>query len=306
MAVGEPIRLGSANQYELEHHPISDRLIIRDTENSTVAYVRQERGGQIGGDGTLIEALKEGKPMADDGKTYQRLQTAERHSDSWMFVPPGTFNEVLTIDTDGLTVRGSGFNTLIDGGTASMAIRVNAEDVTVEHLRTETTNGAGGHPGMQIFGDRATARGIYCRESDTGGILCEDDTVADATIVGCIVNGLQSGSNITVGRRGLIAGCTSIDAGSMGYNLLGANCMVVNSVSRNAAQDGVHMMGTFDTDNCLVGGNRIIGSGQDGIHVNSGANNIVFNNRVSDSGTNDINDQGTNTLFDANVTGVSN
>lgn len=304
LAVGEPIRLGNNDEFEIEQHPISDRLIIRDTQNGKVAYVRKERGGSIGGDGVLIKSLKEGKPMADDGRVYDTVQQAERSASSWVFVPPGTYNENLVVTTDGLTLRGSGYNTLIDGNNGT-AVNINADNVSVSSLSLQNSTNI-----------------VVCTATSTSGTFLENVTVrttpdyaiivdADATVVNCTVD--EAGTNSsnfarafdTRGENCILNGCKflasdSANAANNASDTAGNN-IVANCIFRNPGGNAMQTNG----GNQIIIGNRVIGSGATGIFITND-NCIVANNRVSDSANTDIGDNATGTLLDGNLTGASN
>lgn len=304
-AVGEPIRLGSNDEFEIEQHPASDKLIIRDTVNGKVAYVRQERGGQIGGDGVLIKALKQGKPMADDGRTYDTIRQAERAASSWVFVPPGTFNEAVEIDTDGLTLKGSGYGTLIDGGTVR-GIGVNANNVTIKDLRVQSDASS-------------NADGIRCVDGaidDSSQLSIENVTITGTgedgidvstggcTIINCVVRDAGNrGIHINAARAVIVANTMVWRSGANNMPINTEGSIVANCTSVDATDDGIATTGS--ADNRIIIGNRVINAGRNGIDIQE-SNTIVANNRVSDSTNVDINDGGTGTLLDANLTGVAN
>jgi len=296
-AIGEPIRFGDDLDFEIEQHPISDRLIIRDTANGKEAYVRADRGGTIGGDGVLVRALREGKPVADDGRTHDTIQEAERAASSFVFVPPGTFNENVSIDTEGLTLRGSGYNTLIDGGARGNAIDWNEDNGLLTNISVSTTNNSNdNNNAVLMLANDGTIKNTAIRSADSGGISGNGDT----TIVNCTVdNSFKAGirgAGIAVGNKisnsGTVAGIRAND-----------DSVIANNVVTGAITDGI---GAIFGDNNIMIGNRIINSSNNGITVFNAENNIIANNRISDSVGLDIDNQGTGTLLDGNVTGASN
>jgi len=296
-AIGEPIRLGSNSEFEIEQHPVSDRLIIRDTLNGKVAYVRKERGGQIGGDGVLIKSLKEGKPMADDGRTYDTIQQAERAANGWVFVPPGTFNESVTIDTDGLTLRGSGYNTLINA--SGDGVVVNAKNCTIDSVRVTS-------------GDRA-----FLNPNGGGGTYINCVANADnrtfrmnlsspVTVINCVVEDVRSIVGINVGSGSIVTGSIVKQAsGITAPHGISAddNTIITNNIIQNANKYGIFQ----NNANSVIAGNRIINSGDTGLELTGDSSeNIIANNRISDSANADINNDGTGNLLDGNLTGASN
>lgn len=297
LAVGEPIRLGSNDEFEIEHHPVSDRLIIRDTDNGTVAYVRKERGGDIGGDGVLIKALKEGKPMADDGRTHKTVQQAERAASSWVFVPPGTFSEAVQITTSELVLRGCGYNTLIDG-ESDEAINVFTEGVTLRNLSVQNNLSAGDTVNMSGAGGLVDS--CYVRQSG-------DNCVAFRAEEGTIINSrLEDAENVPLTLNGdfCVGVGNRIRSGpksEQGVYFNGNGVVLANNIISDSGTDAVNASGP----NGIVVGNRVRNSVDDGVGIFND-DNIVANNRISGSGGLAIRDNGTGTLITGNLTGGAN
>jgi parallel beta-helix repeat protein len=294
-AVGEPIRFGDDLDFEIEQHPISDRLIIRDTANGTVAYVRAEDSGQIGGDGVLIKALKESKPMADTGRVYDSIQAAERAASSWVFVPPGTYNESVEITTKGLTLRGSGYNTHISTSTGP-AIQYNVENVTISNISVSTLGTSNGINGS----DKTVWSNVSIREAGGNG-----GGVGENSIVNNLSTNSTNGTGVFIKKDSVISNSIIKNAqdGVAALYSTGDNVIVSNNIVVDAFDRGIRV---FDSDGNIIVGNRVINSDGDGIETSGGASNtIIANNRVSGSST-DIDDSGTNGLLDGNLTGASN
>jgi len=297
LAVGEPIQFGDIDGFELEHHPISDRLIIRDTANGTVAYVRADRGGEIGGDGVLVKALKESKPMNDKGRTYDTIQEAERQASSWVFVPPGTYNESIEINTDGLTIKGSGYNSLIST-TGEPTIIVNGKNVSIIDLAIENNASSGFVPVLEGNDENMYIEGFKVRGQYDTVQLSDNSTIVNSTF-----EGTNSVGNMLVTRdSAIISGCRFTNADNNAItDLGGTGGIIANNIITNPFK-GVII--DNNPDNIIIG-NRISGADNDGIDIQT-SNNIVANNRVSDSGASDISDSGTGNLLDGNLTGASN
>lgn len=260
-------------------------------------------GGNSSVEAMLANSLRERKPLADDGALHDTVQAAENAASSFVFVPPGTFNENLTIDTAGLTLLGSGRATLIDGGSnSSDGISVTVDNVTIESIRTRVANGSGANA-LTLAGANATAKSIYVPEAGNQCIRIDgqNSTVKNATVEnggGNLINIAGGGDN------SIVTGCKSSDSGGTGsnYNINADNCILSNCISVNSAGPGVTISG--DHDNIVIGC-RIIDAGSDGITI-SGNDNIIANNRVSGSSNTDIDDNGSGTTLDANLTGASN
>lgn len=305
-AIGEPIRLGSNNEFEIEQHPVSDRLIIRDTVNGKVAYIRAERGGQIGGDGVLVKALKEGKPMADDGRTYDTIQQAERAASSWVFVPPGTFTENPTITTDGLTLRGSGYNTLIDGQQIDHALTNKADNVTIENLSVRTGGSSNNKNGITNSADDVLINSVTVREAGELGIRCDEgDDTNNVTVVNCTIGPHHEQGISPSNSGGVVVGNIVSMGEKHGIHQNGTPGAIIANNIVDGTSSASNANGIRGEGDSILIGNRIISASEDGIKM-TGDNSIIANNRISDSGNSDIDDNGTGTVLDANLTGASN
>lgn len=305
VGVGEPLRLGDDGDFEVEHDPVTDRLVVRDTANGTEAYVRPDTSGQLAGQGAFLRSLANGEPLADDGHTYATVQEAERAANGWVFVPPGTFNENVTVNTEGLWVQGVGYNTLIDGGTSGEAFLVDAENVTVQNLCVQTTGG-GGTDFAALKGTQdavgLVVRSLTARDSDYEAITLVG---AKGTIANCTVEACDETAISPDGENTIVTGCyVQSGAKSHGIDFNGApNGIISNNII--AGVDGNGIGSPSSASDTIIGGNRIHNVGENGVYIGA-TDCIVFNNRVSGSANKNIYDSGTNTLLDSNVTGSAN
>jgi hypothetical protein len=301
VAVGEPIRLGDNGEYELEHDPVTDRLIVRDTVNDKEAYVRPETNGEIGNQGAFIRSLVNGEPLADDGRTYSTVQAAEQAANGWVFVPPGTFNEAVDIDTTGLNLIGSGYNTLIDSGNSGSPISVDTKNVTIKNLSVSTASNDSYEGIVFTSGaDGGTVTSCTSRESGTEGISAIG--ASDCVIKNCVARTTPGTGFAANGERTIITGCIVDNISGKGIFYNGDDSIIANNIIDNPNGDGVQ----GSANDVLIGGNRIISSGQSGVNIKGGTDHILFNNRISDSSGSDISDSGSNTLLDSNLTGSAN
>jgi len=251
----------------------------------------------------LAESVSAGEALADDGNTYASVQTAVDNASGWVFVGPGTFNESVTISTAGLTLEGSGYDTLIDGATTGNAILINSSDVTVRKCSVRTSPGSGDQfDGVRVGtgGDSITVQNVVVRDSDYNGIRLTDGD--DHRIYKCVVESSgRRGITHTNTPRTIISSCIVIDSPDGIYprssDQITANCIVNNTTAASGISTG-------NADGIVIGC-RVSNAQGSGIYV-AGADEIIANNRVSDSGNVDINDNGTGTLLDGNLTGASN
>lgn len=246
--------------------------------------------------GLLSAALNDGEVLSDDGYVYSSVQAAQDAASSWIFIGPGTFNESVTIDTPGLTVQGSGYNTFIDGGTTGHAISVTATDVVVIDLRLKTTaNTNPDYHGLTSTADRTYVDNIAVDEADYRGITLQgNDSI--------VKNSYATNTDFTgIDIRGLrcISVNNTFDTGSSdGMSVTGDDGIIANCISINAGGNGINI----SANDCIAIGNRCNGSTDPSIHIGGGdTDNIIANNRVVN-----INNAGTGTLLDGNNTGGAN
>lgn len=307
VAVGEPMKLGDNGEYELEHEPITDRLIIRDTQNGTEAYVRPETQEQIGDRGIFLRSMANGEVLADDGRLYSDVISAEEAASGWLFIPPGDFplsGSDFRIETSGLTVYGCGYASFIDGGGEdTVPLHITAPDVTVRGVRVRTNTDFSGDDAIIVDGPNANLTNLYVMESELNGInVVESDCRISHSYIGPVAEinntsfaGVNCATRTTVFAN-FFEDVTTIAIRGQPDCTIGANYI------KNAFSRGIY---TNSPDSTITG-NTIFNCGT-GIEIDGGggADNIVANNRIADCST-PIVDNGTNTLLDGNVTGASN
>lgn len=257
--------------------------------------------------GLLTSALNDGEVLADDGFVYSTVQAAQDAASSWIFIGPGTFNEAVTIDTAGLTVQGSGYDTLIDGGTIGTAVTVSENDVTIKNLSVRTTGGSGnGFDGFEQT-DQVGNSYINCRvvDSDLFGIfITGSGSGSDNKVISCTVESSDASGVRAESVRTTVYNCTfegGIGADGCIFDGNADDSILSNCVMNSVGSDG-HRVKTGD---CIAISNRIISSLDAGIAI-QGSDDIIANNRVSDSGGSDISNTSGGGLLDGNNTGASN
>lgn len=297
VGVGEPMTLGDNGEYELEHDPVTDRLIVRDTVNSTEAYVRPETNDQIGNQGAFIRALVNGEPLADDGRLYSSVQAAEEAANGWVFVPPGTFNENVQINTSNFTLAGAGEGTVIDGGTSDNAIHVDTDNVTVRDLAVQTTGGGGNeYSALRGDGSHISLINVVCLDSDDWGLRLA--TGSDYLFQDCRVEASDDIAILAGGLAAVVTGCRIESGASEGVYMTQHDSIVTNNVITGVSGDGIRIQ---NNDDAIIAGNVIRDAGRAMKIGGTSTDVIVANNRTVNS--NGIDDFGTGTLLDGNLTG---
>lgn len=297
----------AVGDYRIKYSSANDRFEV-EHPNGEISDVPRSTSGSLVPQG-LAESVAAGEALADDGNTYSSVQEAVNAASGWVFVGPGTFNESVTISTQGLTLEGSGYDTLIDGGTTGNAIRVEASNLTIKNLSVSTASGGGnsfdaiGGGSVNSVGD-VTIDNVTVRESDNFGInLRSGGSVPfeDCIIRNCAINNTDSvGIRATI--RMIISNCLIDNPGATGITSGSDDWIVANTVIKSPGGNGG--ISGIGNDNIVIG-NRVINSSDDGIS-SAGTEFIVANNRVSDSSASDLNDGGTGTVLDGNLTGPSN
>lgn len=255
----------------------------------------------------LALSLRRDQVLADDGLLYDTVQAAENAAGSFIWVPPATFNESVLVNTSGLRILGSGKDSLIDGTNGGDdAIRVTASDVLVSNMsyQSNATNSRGLHG--ESGSDGLSISQTRCLATDSAeGMRFEDTDV--------VVSRYTAGSNIgrnamtTVARRTNVS-LSRHQQAEAPILIGGKDGVVSNTVVDSPSGTGGDGRGLdANANDCVFIGCRVISAPEIGIIVRSGVtDNIIANNRVSDSGTSDITDNGTDTLLDGNRTGASN
>jgi parallel beta-helix repeat protein len=298
----------TVGDYEISYDSGANEWQAEYTPSGDVASVPKNQSGSLFPT-DFADALA-GEALADDGNLYSSIQTAVDNASSWVFIGPGTFNESVTVTTSGITVSGSGYGTHIDGGTSATALNSNATNVTFQNLSASTTGGGGFdfHRGISLGDNNCTARNAFVRDADDQGLLVSgnDCTVENVVIEACDSNGIMYNG----ASRGIVTGCKVL-GGTSGDGIylrdnsddtIVSNC-VVNSVTGHGIKEE---SAAGSVDDIIIIGNRVINSGQNGIYLEASVDSIIANNRISDSAGSDIQDNGTGTVLDGNLTGASN
>lgn len=235
----------------------------------------------------LAESVAEGKALADDGEMYDTVQAAVDAASGWVFVGPGTFNETVTVSTDGLTLEGVGEGSVIDGGTSN-AVDIDASDVVVKSLSLT------GSYGVDSTG-ASTNVSVQNVSTDSRMTLNGDNS----TFLNSHSDGASSDSFRVEGDESIIKGCVSLNSDNDGVRSNNCSSVIAaNNVVINPAGSGVGLQ----SEGSIMIANRVDGAGDNGIRDYNVGNCIVANNRVSGSTDEDIN-VNSETILDDNLTG---
>lgn len=261
-----------------------------------------EVGGNSPIGGMFTSAIASGKALADDGELYDSVQTAVDNATGIVFVGEGTFNENVTISTAGLTLQGSGYDTLIDGGTTGYAVSVSAKNVVVSNVSVKTDPN-----GITVINPSANNikfNSVNIREGGSDGInLFGADF---CTVKNCRISSCSVGIDGDETSKSIITNNTITDVSGIAI-LLGDDAHGDNIVARNIiVNPSNHGIGVSNNDNIIIG-NRIQNAVNNGLADFGGFDDIYANNRISDSGSSDIDTvSASGEVLDDNKTGPSN
>lgn len=298
---GDVLELG---QYQLSFDTGNNRMEIRNSANNNITHVAKNQSGSLF-PSDFADVLA-GQALADDGTLHSTVQAAENAASGWVFVGPGSFTESVSLDTAGLSLIGSGRDTVVGTSDTSDAIGLGANDLHIESLHVDQQNGGNCIDTNDFAGQRATITNVSMHGSGSAGLRLyayTDITVSNVRVT-------DAGPGIiygTGGHRG-VATNMHIDASGLadgtsdGVQVFEADDLLISdSVVTNLPDFGM----VIDGNDCVVIGNRVDNAANDGIDIRN-TDNIIANNRISGSGNADIDDQGTGTVLDANVTGAAN
>jgi len=294
----ERARFGNSGEFDLGYNDATDALAIEDRVNSALAEIPRGAETDLIG-GKFAQTLDEGKVLNDAGNVYESIQAAVDEADSWVKVGPGTFNESVTIDTAGLKLEGSGERTLIDSGKND-AVYTNQDNVTVRNLSVITTQDPSGGNNYGFISDGAFSTFENCSMDDGDRLVIF--TGPNSVAKNCTVTNSDRGITMTSSDN-IIVGNTmkNLESGwGTRVTTTGAdNCLFAYNEMSDIIGNGMDI----ETNDNIFYGNRIDNVEEKGIIIEGGSNdNIVAKNRISNTGNTGIDDNGTGTVLDNNLT----
>jgi hypothetical protein len=271
------------------------------------AFDGMELGGNEAVSGSIASVLSEGEVLADDGEQYSSIQDAVDASDGWTFVGPGQFYENVVIDNDDFTLKGAGYDTLIDGGDVDSAITVTSNSSNIKSLRVQTSESST-NTAVYISGSENNIESITVSKSGHTAITFagNNNTAFGCTIKSHLLYGVNANST-----KNIVSNCTfepvSGDTGIEAHIDVGSDCIIANNtVSGGGVSSSLTGGIRVEADDNIVIGNRIINSESSGLTVTLSNDNIIANNRISGSSGSDIENNGTGTVVEGNLTGSAN
>lgn len=261
----------------IRHVPTGKEFDINEDKLENVEQLSSVHGDitdslEIGMNGGILTSVV----WADDGNFYSAAQDAIDAASDFVRLGAGTFDPI-TITTNGLTVKGIGRGTVIDGGTTDSAIRIQASDVTVEKLDAQTDSGAGN-----------TYYGVY-GESGVKHI------VEDVHVTDCDADGMHLTADETSVRGCYVAAGTGFGIGIDGSGIFvsGLRTSVIDNLVSGAGSDAI----VVAEDDIRVIGNHADGNSGASVLVQSGVNDAIVSSNRAPRG---VTDNGTGTTLSAN------
>lgn len=239
---------------------------------------------------SIPAVYKRDRVVADGEDNFSSLSDALAAATDSVVVGPGTFEESVTVTTDGLTIMGSGRGTVIDGDD-DHAIDINADDVTVTDLSVQTTAGAG-NAADGIFvtgGDRPRFINLWVLDSDRYGLRnpngdfpfyqqifvagSDGHGVFDSPVEGGLMQGIYTSTGVDdrgiqiAGDRTVASGLRTQVAGSTGIVILGAQAVSIGfSIARLSGGSGFYTNSDDTTFlGCVSESNTNNGYSSDGV-----------------------------------------
>jgi nitrous oxidase accessory protein NosD len=193
-------------------------------------------------------------------------------------LPPGTYDANLTVAKP-VTIRGSGPETVLDGGGNGTVLRVHGDRVAITSLSIAGVGTVGSRSPPEDPDDPVGTTLVYAR-SDAGVALVDADEslVADVRIDTASTGVSLRHSDRSVVRNVTVRGADTIAAGSMGVLPISSR-VVVEDVETHGGRDGVYVHrahGSVIRDNRMVGGRY-------GVHEMFTSDLLVANNTVRET-----------------------
>mgnify|MGYP000206366939 FL=1 len=193
-------------------------------------------------------------------------------------LPPGTYDANLTVDKP-VTIRGSGPETVLDGGGNGTVLRVGADRVAVTSLSITGVGPVGSRPPPEDATGPLGTTLVYAR-SDAGIALLDanESLVADVRIDTASTGVSLRRSDRSVVRNLTVRGADTIGEGSMGVLPISSRVVVEDTDTRNG-RDGVYVHRAHGS---VVRDNRMVG-GRYGVHEMFTSDLLVANNSIRET-----------------------
>jgi len=183
------------------------------------------------------------------------------------------FDGVLMSGNNGY-FNGGGWDSISDGGIASLAISITGNDAIVTNVACQTTaGGAGAFTALSISGLRGNAINIKVIDSDNHAIAITS-TATYALLQGCIILGADVDGVLIEGPRTRVIACHVTACGGDGISVgtTGDNSLVVSSITSSITGTDI-LIDALGEDCCVVANRCVTGT----ITDNSGTSTVASN-----------------------------
>jgi hypothetical protein len=239
-----------------------------------------------------------GQVLADDGKLYSSVQDAENAANNCIIIGPGTFDGNVSVDTPDISIFGSGDVTLIREDTqGDSCFTVTSANVNISNM---SLNSSGGFRGVDNSGSSIIVSNITVIDS---GQIAFYDSGGDGIFYNTVMEGGHSHFFIDSARTIVTGNMSKSNINNNSTQIRADDVVFGSNIINGVGAEGIKV--TISRNDNIGISNRINNVGTDGIY-NEAEDNIYANNRISDSSGSDINDTGTGTVLDGNLTGASN
>jgi hypothetical protein len=208
------------------------------------------------------------RPINSKGHSFATVQAAldDLGGDGFVYVPPGTYAEAVTISDNNVLLFGAGRSSYINGGTTSHAIAVSGDTCIVRDLRVSTTGGSGNvYHGVYTTGLDIIVENVYVSASDYRGISIQG---ARGLALRCHVSSCDNEGIAVAHTPSRVVGNYVDD--TLITSAAGDDSVIVSNYITGAVT--IHV----DSEDCVVDSNRAPG----GITDNSGTSTVGDNDET--------------------------
>lgn len=266
---------------------------------STVQGLHARAVRRLNIEGCLSRENSDGFHLEDCSESRLVASVAVANTNDGIYVQGGSSIQMGACSFSNNAVRGVDLdntrNIIVDGTkiTANGAEGIAARGGATRINLTDSLILCNAGVGVNALGSSGSMLIDACTIEDNGGKGVDFDGT-DNILNDCIIKG-NGGAGVDAGNLGVIQGCRIEGNSGRGIGLVGdSDCVVQGNVVTNNTQKGIVTNG----NNNVISGNRVTGSTNEGVHIQTGAtdNMVVGNHLLGNTGT-DLFDEGTTTLL---------
>lgn len=214
------------------------------------------------------------KPFNSKGNEFSTVQAAidDLAGAGWVFVPAGTWSEVLVIDENNVTLFGTGSASHVT--SSDHTLTVSGDDNSIRSLSIFTDGSGKG--AVVISGDRVHVWRTDVK-SNLGNGIEVTNTASNTIISGVHIRSTTNYGVVNDGLHTRIVNCFLSDLTVNGIKCddEGDSAVIVGNTIDTSGDDGILIHA--DAENCIVTGNRITNWTNEAIDDDSGTSTIGDN-----------------------------